>query len=122
MPMQTLAVPLVELFDPASGHLDAQRIAGYLDIPLADLAAALGKNYRAVHKTAAAPGLQEGLSPIKRVLDILAELGFDGPLTRAWLNNPLRQFGSETPLQLLRSGRAAAVAALLEDVRDGIPD
>ena len=122
MASRTLLLPLVDLFDPESGRLDAQRIAAYIGIPLAYLAAALGKNYRAVHKTPAAPTLQAGLAPVKRALDILAELGFDRDATRAWFNNPLPQFASETPAHLLRHGRAPALTALLEDIRAGLPD
>lgn len=122
MATRALSVPLPDLFDPASGRLDAQRIAAFLGIPLSELATMLGKNYRAVHKTPAAPGLQMGLVPIKRALDILAELGCDRDETRAWFHNPLQQFAGQTPLQLLQQGHAAALTALLEDIRDGLPD
>lgn len=120
MAIQVL-VPLPELYDPQSGRLDGRRIAEYVAVPLTQVASALGKSYAAVHKTPAAPALQDGLRPIKRALDILSQLGADRATSLAWLNNPLPDLDGRAPLEVILEGHAGIVARMLEDVREGLP-
>lgn len=119
---RSIRVTLPELHDPkGTGRLDASRIAGYLGVPLAQLAEALGANYTAVHKTPAAPAVQEGLRPIKRSLEILADMFADPKEVRTWLNSPHPDLGIRTPLQVILEGHADALRTLLENAVAGIP-
>src|SRR5438132_12925809 len=104
--MTAISVPLPELHDPDSGRLDAQRLATYLGVPLSQLAAALGKKYTTVYKTPASPGVQAGLQPIERSLDILSHLLPDRGTVRAWLNSPHPEFDLRTSMELILCGRA----------------
>jgi Antitoxin Xre/MbcA/ParS C-terminal toxin-binding domain len=115
-------VPLLTLHNPDSGRLDAQRMAEYLGVPLTQLAAGIGRPYQALHKTPDAPAAQEALWPIKRALNILAELtGEDDAAIRAWLNTPHPDLGGITPLQAILSGHAAEVEGMLAGAMAGIP-
>ena len=114
-------VVLQELHDPETGRLDAAKIAGYLAVPLAQLARAIGANYATVHKTPAALSLQERLLPIKSALVILSELFRDQSTVRAWLNSPHPDLGKRTPLAVILEGHGDAVATILENALEGIP-
>jgi CheY-like chemotaxis protein len=107
----TLDVPLRELHDRSTGRLDARTLAAFLAIPLAQLAAALDALPATVHKSPAAPGLQKGLQPIKRAIDLVSRATRHPADARAWLNNPHPDL----------DGRADAVATLLENATAGIP-
>jgi hypothetical protein len=116
-----LRVDLPELHNPDSGRLDAQRIADYLRVPLAQLARAIKKNYQSLYKTPDAPGVQQALFPIKRSLDILTAVIDDQAIILAWLNSPHPDLGGRTPLQVILEGHADAVEAMLEDAMAGMP-
>ncbi len=105
---------LPDLNDPATGRLDAKRIANHLAIPLSSLAEAIGRSDSAVHKSPAAPSLQELLVPIARSLVILSRLLRQREHVLAWLNSPHPDLGSRTPLSLILSGKASTVAQMLE--------
>lgn len=117
----TFSVTLPELNDPATGRLDARRIAEYLGVPLSHLAAALGQRYQSLHKTPAAPSVQAGLRPIKASLDILAQVIDDPATIRAWLNSPHPDLGMRVPLQVMLEGHAGAVETILANAIEGIP-
>lgn len=119
--MTTFSVALPELNDPATGRLDAHRIAEYLGVPLSQLAGALGQRYQTLHKTPAAPSVQAGLRPIKASLDMLAQVIGDQKTIRAWLNSPHPDLGMRVPLQVILEGHAGAVETLLANALEGIP-
>jgi hypothetical protein len=112
---------LSELNDPATGRMDAQRIADYLGVPLTQLAGALGKRYQSLHKTPAAPSVQDGLRPIKASLDILAYVLRDRSMIRTWLNSPHPDLGMRIPLRVMLEGHADAVETMLANALEGIP-
>jgi CheY-like chemotaxis protein len=117
----TLDIPLRELHDRSTGRIDARKLAAFLAIPLAQLAAALDALPATVHKSPAAPGLQKGLQPIKRAVDLLSRATRQPADARAWLNNPHPDLDGRTPLDVILDGRADAVATLLENAAAGIP-
>jgi hypothetical protein len=121
MAIGVLTVSLPELYSPDSGRLDAQRIADYLNIPLAQLAGALGKRYQTLYKTPAGASVQEKLFPIKRSLDILSDVIGDRATVLAWLNSPHQDLGMRTPLQVILEGRADAVEGMLTNAVAGLP-
>ena len=115
-------VPLVELHNPDTGRLDAQRMAEYLGVPLTQLAEAIGRPYTGLHKTPDAPSAQEALRPIKRTLNILFEVsGGNDAAIRAWLNTPHPDLGEVTPLRAIMDGHADAVAGMLAGAMAGMP-
>lgn len=117
-----LDVPLAELHDPDTGRIDAKRVAEFLAIPLTRLAIAIGANYPTVHKTPAAPGLQNSLRPIKRAIELVSELTRTPADARAWLNNPHPDLGRRrTPMEAILKGKADALVTLLENALAGIP-
>lgn len=116
----TLDVPLRELHDRSTGRIDARKLAAFLAIPLAQLAAALDALPATVHKSPAAPGLQKGLQPIKRAVDLVSRVTRHPADARAWLNNPHPDLDGRTPLDVILDGRADAVATLLENAAAGI--
>jgi hypothetical protein len=116
-----LNVPLPELRNERSGRIDARRVADYLAIPLRQLADALQLPYAGVHKTPDAPRLQAPFAVIVRILE-LADAAFgDRDGVRMWLNRPLYELESESPLSVILAGEAGAVETLLENARAGIP-
>jgi two-component system, OmpR family, response regulator MtrA len=117
----TLDVPLRELHDRSTGRIDARKLAAFLAIPLAQLAAALDALPATVHKSPAAPGLQKGLQPIKRAIDLVSRVTRHPADARAWLNNPHPDLDGRTPLDVILDGRADAVATLLENAAAAIP-
>jgi hypothetical protein len=115
------AVTLPELHDPATGRLDAARVADYLRLPLKQLSDALGRNYSTIHRTPTAPGIQETLRSIKRSLEILEEVLGDKASTLAWLNSPHPDLGHRAPMEVLLEGRPQVVERMLEGAMEGIP-
>lgn len=121
MSTAVLTATLPELHDPATGRIDAARVAAYLHVPLTQLAAALGKKYPTVYKTPAAPSLQAGLAPIKRSLEILEQVIVDRPTILAWLNSPHPDLGMRTPMCVILEGHGDALETILENALMGIP-
>lgn len=116
-----LAVPLARLRNPASGRIDAERVAGYLGIPLRRLAEAMGIRYAGLHKTPDAPRVQAWLRPVLRVLELADATFGSEQRVRMWLNRPLYELENESPLAVLLAGEAGAVETLLANARSGIP-
>ncbi len=114
-------IPLAELHDPDTGRIDAKKVAEFLGIPLAPLAEALNANYPTVYKTPAAPGIQKGLRPIKRSIELISRVTRSKTDARAWLNSPHPDLGGRTPMAVILNGRAGAVVTLLENALAGIP-
>ena len=112
-PARAPAAPV--LHDPGSGRIDGRRLATYLDVPLAALARAAGKNYKAVFRSPASAPLQPRLAPIHRTVVALERVLGDRAPALAWLNGPNGAFGGRTPLSLVMSGEAEAVARLVEE-------
>jgi hypothetical protein len=116
-----LDVPLTQLHNPASGRIDANRVAEFLGVALPQVAAAVGAGYTAVHKTPDASSLQKGLGPIKRSLALLSRVTRNRRDARAWLNSPHPDLDEKTPLEVMLSGHADAVVTLLENTIAGLP-
>lgn len=116
-----IEVPLRELHDEKSGRIDAQKVAEFLGIPLAEFVKALGTSYPAVHKTPAGPGLQEALRPVKKTLDLVSKSTRSRADAKAWLNDSNPALGDRTPLEVILSGKSGAIITLLENLRAGIP-
>jgi DNA-binding response OmpR family regulator len=112
---------LPELHDPATGKLDAGRLADYLGVSLKELSKALGTKYATVHKTPTSERLQPKLCRLKRILEILTSHLASREEVLAWLNSPHPDLDEETPLGLMLSGEDEAVRTLLENAQLGHP-
>lgn len=107
------------LHDPASGRIDARRLARYLDVPLAAIARAAGKNYQAVFRSPASVPLQPRLAPIHRAVVSLEPVLGGRAAVLAWLSASNGAFGGRTPLSLVMGGEAATVVGLVEETVAG---
>ena len=113
--------PLVlSLHDPASGRIDAKRLATYLDVPLSALARAAGKDYKAVFKSPASAPLQPRLAPVHRTVVALERILGSRSRALAWLNSPHGELDGKTPLSVVMAGKAEVVADMLEGTLAGV--
>ena len=81
-------VVLSELHDTATGRIDAQKVAGFIGIPLKQLSEGPGLNDKAVHLSAAASAFQSALPPVKRLMELLPEIFWSRESIRVWLKPP----------------------------------
>lgn len=102
-----------------TGRLDASRTAKAFGLSVSELAGLLGRTRQAISKTADAESLQKLLRPFERVVRLRSVLS--EPDFRAWLNLANGHLDGRTPLAVIRSGRANAVAGLVEDMLTGAP-
>jgi hypothetical protein len=104
---------------PSSGRLSARRIAEAFKLSLSGVATAIGKSRQSVTKTPDGLSIQEGLRLFERIYQLRALLSQEGFL--AFLNMPNDELDGKTPLDLIRKGRPAIVADLVEDMLTGSP-
>lgn len=117
-----LSLPPVvaELHDPATGRIDAKKLADYLGISLASLAIAIGKEYKAVFKTPASEPLQAALAPIHRTVMALHRYFGRRNDSLAWLNTVNPDLEAKRPKDLVLGGKAEIVADMLEGALAGV--
>ena len=118
---RTLQVILPELHDEETGRIDAQKVAGFMGVPLKRLCEGIGLKYKTVHRNPSAESLQETLQPVKRSLEILHEFFARPETIRVWLNTPHPDFDGRTALETMLEGQAFAVRRLLENAWNGVP-
>jgi hypothetical protein len=116
-----LQVILPELHDRSNGRIDAQKVAGYMGVPLKRLAEGLQLNYKAIHRSPSAEALQASLQPVKRSLEILREFFHKRETVRVWLNTPHPDLNGDTALDVILTGNANAVLGILENAAAGVP-
>lgn len=102
-----------------SGRLSAHGVASVFGLSVAELAALLGRTRQALSKTPDAPSLQPLLRPFERIARLRTVLSPDD--FRRWLNLASDELDGQTPLDLIRSGKVAVVAELVEDILTGSP-
>lgn len=122
-PVQTedpFRTPWPALYNPASGRLDASRIAEALGAKLRPFAVALGLNYTAVHRAPDAPAYQAALRPVARMLEMVHDSLPQEEVRRAWLNRPRADLEDASPLEVVLAGEVGAIISLLEGVQLGI--
>jgi hypothetical protein len=99
------------------GRLSAKSVADALGIPWTRLAVLLGSTKQAVGKTPDAPALQAPLRTYERIARLRAVLPEKGVL--AWMQRPNVHLDDQSPLEIIESGRADAVADLVESMLTG---
>lgn len=110
---------VTELHDPKTGRLSAVRTAGYLGIPVAALAKAMGKGTKAIYKTPTAGSLQGWLAPLEGVIANLLRLFGSKEISLAWLNSAHPRLGNKTPIERIKLGDIGDVAGLVYDLAEG---
>lgn len=110
-------------FRNESGRLDAVRIAKAANVPLRQLATAIGVKYGTLHKTPDAIGVQSVLAPFANVLAMLDEV-YDGDASRVlqWLETEQPALHGQTPrAALLTPGGAQGVEQFVTNAWLGAP-
>lgn len=110
-----------ELHDPASGRIDAARVARFFGLSLSALAKALDRSPQTLHKTPDAPRLQAALAPLARIATSLVTLFGTADRARVWMNAPHPDLDRVAPVDLVKANKAGVVADLLEDALLGHP-
>jgi uncharacterized protein (DUF2384 family) len=108
-----------EFHNKTTGRLDAQKIAKELSIPLSQLKKLTGVSPAGLHKNPAGLGIQPALQPLAYVITMLDEVLGSRLEARKWLNAPHPDLGGQSPLTLIRDGKAADVVGLLESALAG---
>jgi hypothetical protein len=103
----------------ANGNLSATAVAMVFGIPLNQLAASLGRNRQALHKTPDADSLQDELAFFERVARLRAVVPNAG--FQKWLRMPNSELDKKKPLELLATGERQVVADLVDDMLTGAP-
>ena len=126
----SLADPLdlsTRLRDPATGRLDARKLAELLGMSSTALATKVcGVTKQAINQSPASAGIQEKLQPLEDIAQLLFWCGGDESRLRAWLNRPNRDFPDvngkvPSPMDLILRGHAEIVAQEVQNLRVGNP-
>jgi hypothetical protein len=103
-----------------SGKLSATSVASAFGLSVAELAALVGRTRQTASKTPDADALQPLLQPFERVARVRAVLGQND--FRKWLHLANEELGGgRTPFEMIRQGKVAVVADLVEDMLTGSP-
>ncbi len=102
-----------------SGKLSANNVASVLGLSVAELAALVGRTRQALSKTPDADSLQVLLQPFEGVARLRAVLSKDD--FRRWLHLVNDELDGQTPIEMIRRGKVAVIAELVEDTLTGSP-
>jgi cell division protein ZapA (FtsZ GTPase activity inhibitor) len=102
-----------------SGKLSATNVASVFGLSVAELASLVGRTRQTASKTPDADSLQPLLQPFERVARVRAVLSQSD--FRKWLHLANEELDGRTPFELIRQGKVAAVAELVEDMLTGRP-
>lgn len=120
--MLELPFSLTQALDPASGRVDALRLADVLQLPIEDLAAILECPVHVVLAEPAAKGLQGKLNMVVFVAAGLLELtGASEEQMLIWLTTPHPDLDDTAPIHLMREGELSVVVDLVDDMLSGAP-
>ena len=102
-----------------SGKLSANNVASVFGLSVAELAALVGRTRQTASKTPDADSLQPLLQPFERVARVRAVLSQND--FRKWLHLANDELDGRTPFDVIRDGKVALVADLVEDMLTGSP-
>jgi uncharacterized protein (DUF2384 family) len=103
------------LFNPASGRLDAARIAKEIQLPVATIADAIGKKAPSVRKHPDASSLQSELRRVYRIWVAIVDLyAGNKSNARIFLNAPNRNLELQAPIEFIEKGNLKPLEALVE--------
>jgi hypothetical protein len=115
-PAETVVRP--EVFNDRH-EFDAERIAKAFDVPIAAVAAAIGKPADTVRRRKSAEGLQDGLGQLGLLYsDLVALHAGNRDAVLRWLNTPNRALKDRArPRTLLERGQLDVLEALVEAMK-----
>lgn len=113
--------PSADLIDPATGRLDAARVAEYLSVSSTDVVALIDQSGQDIDLNAEAQR-QETLRRIVIIIEGLLTLtGNRKRDALTWLKAPHPELDHYSPLALIQAGEIGIVADLVEDMLNGEP-
>ncbi len=117
---------LPEVHDPATGRIDAKKLAAVLGVKQAELARALRVDRRVLGSKPTLPKLQERAAMLERTLAILIDYLGSAEVARAWFQTPNPNLGDRTPWEVCEKTEEfpkglEAVAHMIARVPEGIP-
>jgi uncharacterized protein (DUF2384 family) len=111
---------LTEVTDRASGLLRPERLGAALHMPATQLARLAQVHRNTLQRHPESPVVQARLGEVARVVAAAADLLGDTGRAVVWFRHqPLAGFDGRTAAELVADGRADAVLAHLELLRDG---
>ena len=122
-PKVDAALPhLVErLHDPSNGQLDARKVAEFFGLTVVEIARLLGRGVSTVHKTSAAPMLQDTLRRFEAMASGLLRLTGSERRARMWLNASDPALEGHAPIEWLRMGKLNDLGSYIQDQLEGRP-
>jgi len=119
-PVETVVRP--EVFNEQHAF-DSERVAQAFHVPIATIAAAIGKPADTVRRRKSAEGLQDGLGRLALVYsDLVALHADDRSAAMRWLNTPNRALKERArPRTLLERGQLDVLEALVEALKHRQP-
>lgn len=120
-PLKTTKSVIAATKDLRSGssRLAADRIAEVFELSLNALASAIDSTRQALFKTPDSEAIQTKLFPFERIARLRSVLPPED--FRAWLNMSNELLDGNSPIQVIKKGKAAIVADLADDMLTGNP-
>ena len=117
---------LPEVHDPATGRIDAKKLAAALGVKQAELARALRVDRRVLGSKPTLPKLQERAAMLERALAILIDYLGSVETARAWFQTPNPNLEDRTPWEVCENVEEfpkglEAVVRMIARVPEGIP-
>ena len=114
-----LDVPNADLRED-SGNLSAKRIADLYGVTLTELGEWIGRKKAALSKNPDAESVQPLLQPLNEIA-LIRKLLSDDEAFRKWLRTSQEDLEGQSPLELIRKGRADAIAGFAHAIVTGQP-
>jgi len=92
------------------GMLDAAKVADLFSLKLAELASLMGVSRQAFSSTTTSANYQAKLETLEQIARLLAAIEGNRERFKQWLRTPNRSYENQSPLQLVRGGKAQFVA------------
>ena len=113
--------PLPEIRDPATGRIDARKLAGVLGVRPAQLARALGVRRQLLSENPTSTRIQARAAKIETLLLEISAMVGDLAQARMWLHTPAAIWNDRTTWQVVEEGGLDDALAFVLAVKEGLP-
>ena len=110
------------LHNRESGRLDIRPVAALFGVTVSELARFIDVEEKTALKTPDSKKLHERLLPYEQVAGALDLLEGDASAFRKWLNSANSELNNQTPMQLVKEGKAKDLAGLVRSALLGQPN
>jgi len=110
------------LHNRESGRLDIRPVAALFGITVSELARFIGIEEKTALKTPDSKNVHERLLPYEQIAGALDLLDGDASAFRKWLNSANSELHNQTPMQLVKEGKAKDLAGLVRSALLGQPN